>query len=74
MIYIPNVWLKSCPKRLHLPNRREYRLVHDALILADAIERNDGFTQFQQVTGLASQSTNVQFDTLHTFTLILHKL
>jgi hypothetical protein len=24
MIYIPNVWLKFCPKRLLLPNRREY--------------------------------------------------
>jgi hypothetical protein len=27
MIYILNVWLKSCPKRLLLPNRREYILV-----------------------------------------------
>jgi hypothetical protein len=23
-LYIPNVWLKSCIKRLHLSNRREY--------------------------------------------------
>jgi hypothetical protein len=26
MIYNPNIWLKLCPKRLHLPNRREYWL------------------------------------------------
>jgi hypothetical protein len=27
MIYITNVWLKPCPKRLFLPNREEYLLL-----------------------------------------------